>query len=312
MSNKTVTIKTAEIRPNPVALRTVDKQGDGYIGLVDSIRTQGLLSAPTVRAQPDGTYELVDGLHRYTALMDLGIKEVTVIVTDLDDDGVLEAQIITHIHRIETKPVEYSNQLRRILSRHPLMTEAELGTKLGKSGAWVSERLGLNKISNKDVANLIDDGKIVLTNAYALAKLPATEQDEFLTRAMTLPPGEFVPAVNARIKEIREANVKGKDVAPAEFQPVQHLRKLGEVKTALEDASIAKDLVSTVKPTTLEDAFQLGIQWALHVDPVSAAAQKSKDDARKADAEAAKIRRAEEKAKAKIAAEAEAAAALPK
>lgn len=302
MSNTTVTIKTAEIRPNPVALRTVDKQGEGYIGLLDSIRTKGLLSAPTVRAQPDGTYELVDGLHRYTALCDLGIKDVTVIVTDLDDDGVLEAQIITNIHRIETKPVEYSQQLRRILARHPLMTESELGVKIGKSGQWVSERLGLNKIADKNVAALIDEGKIVLTNAYALAKLPANEQEDFLTRAMTLTPGEFVPAVNARIKEIREANTKGKDAPAAAFEPVQHLRKLTDLKAVLEDASIAGRVIAAAKPASVDEAFLLGIKWALHVDPISAEEQVIKDQARRADAEAAKARKAAERQAAKEAA----------
>jgi ParB/RepB/Spo0J family partition protein len=288
----------------------VDKQGEGYIGLLESIKTKGLLSAPTVRAQPDGTYELVDGLHRYTALCDLGIKDVTVIVTDLDDDGVLEAQIITNIHRIETKPVEYSQQLRRILARHPLMTESELGVKIGKSGQWVSERLGLNKIANKDVANLIDEGKIVLTNAYALAKLPASEQDDFLTRAMTLTPGEFVPAVNARIKEIREANTKGKDATPAVFEPVQHLRKLTDLKAALEDGSIASKVIAEAKPASVDEAFLLGIKWALHVDPISAADQIAKDQARRADAEAAKARKAAEREAAKAAAAKAAAAKI--
>ena len=40
----------------------------------------------------------------------------------------LEAQILANIHKIETKPMEYSAQLKRILSRNPLMTEAELAT----------------------------------------------------------------------------------------------------------------------------------------------------------------------------------------
>lgn len=293
--NQTVTIKTAEIRPNQVALRSVDKQSEAYSNLVDSIRENGLLSAPTVRKQRDGSYELIDGLHRFTALQDLGIEEVTVILTDLDDDQVLVAQIITNIQRIETKPVEYSKQLLRILTRHPLMTEAELAVKLGRSPVWVKERLGLTKINDANIASLIDEGKITLSNAYALAKLPTEDQQDFLSRAMTMEPSEFVPAVNVRVKELKDAKAKGTDAAPAEFVPIPHVQTAGALKAAVKDTELAAKVVAENGAQTPVDGFLAGIAWAVSLDKASVEAQRSKDEARRKDAEEAKARRAAER-----------------
>ena len=152
-------VAVSEIRENPVALRTVNRESEDYLGLVDSIKTKGFLGAITVRPKKDAEtgadyYELVDGLHRFSASRDAGIEEINVDVVSLDDDQTLEAQIMTNIHKVETRPIEYSRQLTRILARNPLMTEAELATKLGKSAQWIAERLGLTKISNANIQTL--------------------------------------------------------------------------------------------------------------------------------------------------------------
>lgn len=288
-------IRTSDIKPNPVALRQVDKQGESYAGLVESIKTKGFFGAITVRQQADGTIELVDGLHRYTACVDLGIDTIPCNVTDLNDDQVLEAQIMTNIHKIETKPVEYSNQLKRILTRNPLMTENELATKLGKSPTWVKERLGLTKITNPEIQAAVDNGDMPLANAYALAKLPGDEQQAFLARAMTTPPAEFVPAATARVKELKDASRKG-TYAPTEFIPTAHLRKLSDIKDAATARAIVTELIATNGVTDPVEAAQLALKWVLHLDPKAVADAKAKEEARKAAEADAKAKRAAEKA----------------
>lgn len=302
------TLSISQIKANPVALRSVDRQGESYLGLKDSIQSKGFLGTITVREREEGVYEIVDGLHRFTAVCDLGLSAINVDVVSLDDDQVLEAQLMTNIHRVETKPVEYSNQLRRILTRNPLMTEAELATKLGKGAAWIKDRLGLTKISNPNAVALIDDGKIGLSNAYALALLPAEEQADFLDRAITMDPAEFIPTVKARVKEIKDAGRQGKDAAPAEFVPVAHLQKLTDIKTVGDNPTAIRKLIASNNVSTTEDAFALAIKWVLQLDPESIARQKAKDDARRAESADAKKRRDEERAAKKVA-DAKAAAA---
>jgi ParB/RepB/Spo0J family partition protein len=288
-----------KIRENPVALREVDRTSESYLGLVDSIRKDGVLNAIVVREIVDPVsgetaYGLVDGLHRYTASQDAGKTSIPAQVTTMADGKVLEAQILANVHKVETKPVQYSQQLLRILAQNPLMPISELADKLSKSPAWLMDRLSLNKLE-KNIAVLVDENKINLSNAYALAKLPVEEQVNFLDRAQTQSPQEFVPTAQARMKEIREAKRQGRAAAPQEFQAVAHLRKISEIKEEHERGVVAGVLVKELGVKDPVEAFKLGIAWALHLDPTSVAIAKRKDDERKAAAEAAKKKREEDK-----------------
>lgn len=310
-------IPLSDIRENPVALRSVNRTSEEYQGLVQSIREKGFLGAITVRARIDEEtqqeyFELVDGLHRFSASKDADLTEINVDVVDLDQDEVLEAQIMANIHKVETKPVEYSKQLRTILARRPLMTEAELAKRLGKSSAWIKQRLGLNKIANPEIQTLINEGKINLSNAYPLAKLPAEEQPNFVDRAMTLQPDEFVPQVNKRVKELRDAKRKGKDAGEEVFAAHAYLQKAGDVKAEYDGFEIGKSLVAKHGLTTAQQGWEMAVSWALHMDPDSIEGQKVRDVERKAEKkEQSKSKKAESTAKkAKKAQERAAAASL--
>jgi ParB/RepB/Spo0J family partition protein len=308
------TVQIDKIRENPVALRAVNKECEEYLGLVDSMRRKGFLGAITGRKKKDESgiefVEITDGLHRYSAARDAGITAIPVDILSLDDAQVLEAQIMMNVHKIETKPVQYSQQLRRILSMNPLMTEAELAAKLGKSSAWIKERLGLTKLPEK-VAALVDEGKINLSNAYAIAKLPAEEMAEWVDRAMTQTPQEFIPAINGRVKEVKDAARKGLDAAASEFVPVAHLQKLTALKAELDKPTVGPLLLKKHKVADVQAAFQLGIKFALHMDPdsIEAAKQKHDEQLRAREEEKAKRRAEREKVKADEAAKAAAEAA---
>lgn len=303
------TVVIDKIRENPVALRAVNKQSEEYLGLVDSIRRKGFLGSITGRKKKDEAgqefIEITDGLHRYSAARDAGVKQIAVDVLSMDDAATLEAQIMLNVHKVETRPVQYSQQLRRILSMNPLMTESELAGKLGKSSSWIKERLGLVKLPEK-VAALVDDGKINLSNAYAIAKLPVEEMADWVDRAMTQAPQEFIPAINSRIKEVKDAKRKGLDASEAEFVPVAHMQKLSDLKQELEKPAIGPVLVKKHKINDPVTAFALGVKWALHMDPDSVEAARVKHDEQlRAREEAKAVRRADrEKTKAAEAAKA--------
>lgn len=314
-------INLSDIRENPVALRQVNKKTEEYLGLVDSIRQRGFMGAITVRRRTTTDesgvsvtyYEIIDGLHRVTAAKDAGLVEIEATITSMSDMETLEAQIMANIHRIETKPIEYTEQLKRILSCQPLLTEAGLAAKLGKSPQWIAERLSLGKIDNQEIKKLINEGKITLSNAYALAKLPAEDMPSFVDRAITETPEVFIPSVHARIKQIKDERRKGNTAPPAEFKPVMFLQKISDIKNEIEKGERAAVLTKGV--TNVVEAFTLGLKWALHFDPQSIEAQKDKDDARrkakedankkrKAEAEIKKAQKAQEDAaKASLAAE---------
>jgi ParB family chromosome partitioning protein len=320
MTREVTNVRLEDIRENPVALRAVDRESEDYLGLCDSIRSIGVLNAISLRRKTedvDGTevtfYELCDGLHRYSAAKDAGLVEVPAIIVDLDDAAVQEAQVMANVHRIVTRPVEYTRQLNRIFAANPTMTVADLAGRLCKSSSWVSQRLGLLKLGD-DVAKIVDDGKISVSNAVALAKLPQDEQSNFVDHAMTMGAEEFVPTIQKRVKEIRDAKKQGRAAEAPVFSPVAKLQKLGELKSELETPTIGPQLVKTNKVKTAEAGFALCLAWVLHLDPASIEVQKAAAEAKAAALADAKKKRAADRA-AKKAAEAqkeaaEAAAAL--
>ena len=269
------------------ALRKVDRSKEEYVGLVESIRIQGVMNPITVRALEDEDtsdviYGLVDGLQRFSASKDAGKETIPCHVISCEDGQLIEAQIMANVHKIETKPVEYSRALLKILQNNPLMSRADLANRLAKTGAWISERLGLLKLTD-EIGNLVDEDKIGLSNAYALAKLPPEEQADFVDRAMTMSPQQFTPTVNARVKELRDAKRKGRDAAPEEFQPVTILRSRKELVSEMESPQIGATLCSELKPKYVEEAFALGVKWALNMDPQSIEVQKARDEERRAE-----------------------------
>jgi len=278
-------IPLSMIRENPVALRDVNRNTENYMEIVDSIKTRGVLNPIVVRAMKDPEtdeefYSLIDGLHRYTASQDAGKETIPAHITSMEDADVLVAQIIGNIHRIETRPVEYSKQLQRILAQDPMLTSAQLAKQLGKSTTWITDRLNLRKIDD-NIAKLVDEGKINLSNAFALSKLPSEEQADFADRAITMTPAEFTATVSERKKALDKARREGKAATKGEFVPPVHMRKLKEVRTEFEKPEVGPHLLKEHGVKTPMDAFALGVAWVLHQDPTSVAVAKQKDDARK-------------------------------
>jgi len=296
------------IEKSEVALRDVDRQNESYILLCDSIRKRGVLNSILVRqvAAPGGAvkYGLIDGLQRFTASHDVGKTHIPARIVDMDDAELLEAQVITNLTRVTTKPAEVSKHFLRILSRNPYMTIDELADKICQSRTYVEQRLSLTKLL-PDIQKLVNDGSINLTNAYALAKVPEEEQAEHVEAAMTESPKQFVPRMKERIKEIKDAKRQGKDAKPAEFKPTQFMQKVGDVKAeleALETGSEESKVMALLEAHNINDpkeAAKMTVAWMLHFDPESQAEQKQKHEAkvekRKADAERRKKEREERK-----------------
>lgn len=299
-------VAVSMIRKSDVALRGVQRQSEKYLLLLDSVKKRGVLNSITVREQKDPVtgvvfYGLIDGLQRFTAATDAGLEQVPANVVTMDDAEVLEAQLITNLNRIETKPADVSKHLLRILARNPFMTKLQLAERVSQSLTWVEQRLSLDDL-RPEIQELVNAGKIHLTNAYALSKIDPDDQMNFANDAMTEAPKTFVPRMKQRVKETRDAKKSGSDVAAVGFQPVQYMQKVSDVKKELEEGCpIGKALIVANDATTPEEGFALAIQWMLHFDPASQEEQKRnhevKEAKRKEEAARAKAEREQKKQK---------------
>lgn len=298
---KVTTVALGLVRPNAVSLRSVDRESEAFLGLIESIRSKGFMGAITVREAKDadtGTkfYELIDGLHRFTAATAAGLEVINVDILDMDEQNVYEAQLMANIHKVETKPQEYSRQLARILDANPTLTISSLAARLGRSAKWLTDRLGLAKIENAEIVRCINDGRLNLSNAAVLAKLPIDEQATWLDRGITQNPAEFQAAAMARIKELKAAKLQGRDAAPVQFIPTPHSRKLSELKDDKLVNQMAEAIINKCGIKTPVEAFKMAVQWATHMDPVTIEQKTAEFEAKETAARAEREKREQDRA----------------
>jgi ParB family chromosome partitioning protein len=295
-ANGQLEVRVDAIRQSKVALRDVNRQKPEYLQLAESVVQKGVYTPIQVRViqdpeTGDPAFGLIDGLQRWTASKDAGKEWIPATIKSMDEADILDAQLISNLHRVSTTPQQYTEHLLRILAANPLMTERDLAKRLSVSDTFVQQRLSLAKLTEKAM-KLVNENLIPLLNGYSLAKLPPEEQEEFLDRAQTDQPTQFAPAVAARVKELRDAKAQGREAKPSEFVLTPHLQKVKEVFDEAKSPKVGPVLLAKTGITDVVAAWQLALAWATKTDADSEAAAR-------ASYEAKKQKREEEKERAK-------------
>ena len=93
---------------------------DDMLKLIDSIKENGMLMPALVRPTSDGSYEMVSGHRRKFAMNYLGMKEMNVIVRNLDDDQATILMVDSNIQRENIYPSErgYAYKMRLEAMKH--------------------------------------------------------------------------------------------------------------------------------------------------------------------------------------------------
>jgi hypothetical protein len=156
--------------------------------------------------------------------------------------------------------------------------------------------MNLIKLDEK-IAPLVDEGKINLTNAYSLARLPVDEQPNYVSAAMNDTPEEFSTKVNIRTKEIREAERAGRKPGAAVFTPVAKIRKRSELINEVEKPQVIPMLIKQLGIKDPVEAAIAALKWTVQMDDMSIKQQTAKYEQHQQEMEAARKKRAAEKAK---------------
>jgi ParB family chromosome partitioning protein len=129
------------IRPNPHQPRR-EFPDEGLAELAASIREHGILQPLVVSPDGDGHYLLVAGERRWRAAKLAGLTTVPVVVKDLTPQQVLELALVENLQRQDLNPLEEAEAFRRLRDEAGLSAE-EIGRRIGKSGAYVRNRIRL-------------------------------------------------------------------------------------------------------------------------------------------------------------------------
>jgi ParB family chromosome partitioning protein len=270
-----VTLPISLINEPRQALRGPERTDPKYAELRESVREKGVLLPVLVRPGNHGTYILIDGMQRFTLSRETGRTTIPARILDVTEVEALELQVICNLHRVDTKPVQFAEQLRLLMVAEPGLKVPRLATRLQVSPAWVYNTLGLLRL-DPQVQTLLDEGKMPLANAQALAKLPEKDQADYVPLAMEQTPQEFTPKVTEIARRIKEGG--GRKHAK-EYIHVDHYQKMSAIKDEIDRGNARRALFKEVRPQTPEEAWRLALEWVLHRDPISVRAKKSKEKA---------------------------------
>jgi ParB family chromosome partitioning protein len=126
------------VDPNPHQPRQV--MGD-LSELVASINEKGIIEPLVVRQRGD-RYQIVAGERRYQAAVRAGLRELPVVVRDVDDTEVIELALIENLQRKDLTPFEEAEALHGLADRCAY-THEDLAKRLGKSRTSITESLAL-------------------------------------------------------------------------------------------------------------------------------------------------------------------------
>jgi len=165
----------ASIRSLPIELirRNADQPRRTFIeadldDLSNSIREKGVLQPILVRPAPGavGEYQIVAGERRWRAAQRAGLREMPVVVRELDDGEALEIAILENVQRADLNPMEEAMGYRVLIDRFG-RTQESLAQALGKSRSHVANTLRLMNLPEA-VQSMLAEGALSAGHARAV------------------------------------------------------------------------------------------------------------------------------------------------
>lgn len=136
------------IDPNPLQPRQV--MGD-LSELMASITEKGVIE-PLIVRQKGGRFQIAAGERRYQAAVQVGLRELPVVIRDVDDAEMIEIALVENLQRKDLTPFE-EGEAMQVLAERCDYTHEDLAHRLGKSRTSVTESLALNSMP-EEVKNL--------------------------------------------------------------------------------------------------------------------------------------------------------------
>lgn len=176
--NEIIYVQTEQIRPNPFQPREEFNQ-EHISELAQSIKEKGVIQPLLVRRKGD-SYELIAGERRLRASKSLGLKELPVIVKDVDDKDSLEFALIENIQRESLNPIEEAHAYQHLIDKFQV-TQEKISEGLGKARTTIANTLRLLKLPH-EVQDEMKKGRISFAHGRALLEVEDENRQRKLTQ----------------------------------------------------------------------------------------------------------------------------------
>ncbi|WP_221355394.1 ParB/RepB/Spo0J family partition protein [Streptomyces beigongshangae] len=156
----------------------------------DSLRAKGQIQPVTVarrtafltahpgqeEALGEAEYVVIDGNRRLAAAHLASLEELRIDVNDelaASAADILESALIANIHRVDVPPMDQAKAVQGLVEVHG--SQGEVARRLGKTPAWVSQRMALLELT-PDLQKQVESGELKVEPARRIGRLPKKEQ----------------------------------------------------------------------------------------------------------------------------------------
>ncbi len=206
---------------------------------VESVKKYGILVPGMVRPYAGGGYEVVAGHRRRRACELAGLKEMPVIIRELDDDESTVIMVDSNIQREDLLPSEKARAYRMKYealkhqgSRAGGKTIEEMGETAGESGKTVQRYIWLSRLS-KELLEMVDRKELGFVQGIDLSFL--TEEAQGWVR-------DFIGRTGAGISTGQSARLKEYGRI-GELMPAVVEQILAEKKAPVRRVAIKRDML---------------------------------------------------------------------
>ena len=203
--------------------------------LIASINEKGIIE-PLVVRQRGERFQIIAGERRYQASVLAGLRELPVVVREVDDAEVIELALIENLQRKDLTPFEEAEALHGLAERCGY-THEDLARRLGKSRTSITESLSLTAMPD-DVRNLCRLADI--TSKSLLLQVVRQETPQKMTALVE----KIASQGGTTRQQLREATSKPKTGRPKHyvfaFRPPT---KVFNLKLSFNKSRVTKDEV---------------------------------------------------------------------
>ncbi|WP_399554257.1 ParB/RepB/Spo0J family partition protein (plasmid) [Streptomyces anulatus] len=135
----------------------------------------------------EAEYVVVDGNRRLAAAITAGLDELRIDVNDAlatTAADILESALIANVHRVDVAPLDQANALKELVGVHG--SQGKVAKRLGKTPAWVSQRLALLELT-PDLQQKVESGELKVEPARRIGRMPKAEQAAEATKVIETP-----------------------------------------------------------------------------------------------------------------------------
>ena len=119
--------------------------------LMASIAEKGIIE-PLIVRQRGRRFQIIAGERRYQAAVQVGLREIPIVIRESDDNEVIEIALVENIQRKDLTAFEEAEALYSLATRCNY-THEDMARRLGRSRTAITESLSLNNMPD-EVKNL--------------------------------------------------------------------------------------------------------------------------------------------------------------